>query len=79
MGKIDTIRRAVEDLSPNDRERLREWLDTYASRLFDEAIERDANSGKLDKLLAEVRARHATGHNLMCRSDRARQRDPTQR
>lgn len=61
MSKIESITRAVQDLTRSERARLRVWLDQYEAKLFDEQIERDAEAGKLDKLLAEVRERHMTG------------------
>jgi len=56
MGKIDAITAAIEELSEAERAELRAWLDELEERLFDEKIERDAKSGKLDKLLDQVRA-----------------------
>jgi hypothetical protein len=61
MGKIEIITTAIEDLSVEERARLRDWLDDFEARLFDEAIERDAASGKLDRLLDEVRASQRAG------------------
>ena len=41
-------------LSPQDYSRFREWFEEFESRQWDEQIERDAASGKLDKVLAKL-------------------------
>jgi len=60
MGKLEPITRAVEQLTPRERARFRIWFEQYEAKLFDDQIEQDAQSGKMDKLLAEVRERHST-------------------
>ena len=61
MTKLEHIQSTIEQLSPAEIARLRAWLDDLGERLFDEAIERDAKNGKLDKLAAEARANLAAG------------------
>jgi hypothetical protein len=61
MTKIEDIAKAVEQLSPQDFAKFRAWFEEFEARVFDERIERDAHAGKLDKLIAEVRANHETG------------------
>ena len=61
MGKIEHIQKSIEELSPKEVAKLRIWVEELEGRLFDEAIERDAKAGKLDKIIAEVKARHAAG------------------
>jgi hypothetical protein len=61
MGKMDAITQAIEELTTEERAELRAWLDELDERLFDEAIERDAKAGRLDPLLADVRARVKSG------------------
>jgi hypothetical protein len=61
MTKIEDIEKAVEQLSPEELARFREWFEEFDARVFDEKIERDAKSGKLDKLMADARANHAAG------------------
>ena len=58
---MDEIERAIEVLSRADRTKLRAWLDELDARLFDEAIERDAKAGKLDKLAAQALDEHRRG------------------
>lgn len=61
MTKLEQIEAAIEKLSTDEIAKLRAWLEDYDARLFDEKIERDAKSGKLDKLADEARANHARG------------------
>jgi hypothetical protein len=61
MTKLEDIEKAIAELPPDDLAKLRDWLDQLDARLFDEKIERDAKSGKLDKLIAEARANHKAG------------------
>jgi hypothetical protein len=61
MSRIEDIQTAVEQLSPEEFARFREWFEEFEARLFDEQIERDLKAGKLDKLLAEARANHEAG------------------
>ena len=61
MTKIEDIEKAVEQLSPPDLAKFRAWFEEFEARVFDEKIERDAQAGKLDKLIAEARANHEAG------------------
>jgi hypothetical protein len=61
MTKIEDIEKAVEGLSPADLARFRRWFEEFDARVFDDKIARDAESGKLDNLMAEARANHKAG------------------
>jgi hypothetical protein len=61
MTKIEDIEKAVEQLSAEDLARFRAWFDEFDARLFDAKIERDAKSGKLDKVMADARANYGAG------------------
>ena len=50
MTKLEEIEKAVAGLAPDDLARFREWFDTFDGARFDEKIERDAASGRLDRL-----------------------------
>ena len=50
MTKLEEMEKAVAGLAPDDLARFREWFDTFDGARFDEKIERDAASGKLDRL-----------------------------
>jgi hypothetical protein len=61
MTKIEDIEKAIEQLSPEELVRFREWFDAFDARVFDEKIERDAKSGRLDGLASEAIADFRAG------------------
>ncbi len=61
MTKLEDIEKAISQLAPAELDRLRHWFAEFDAHLFDDKIVRDAKSGKLDALLAEVRANHKAG------------------
>jgi hypothetical protein len=44
------LEKAVAELAPDELSRFRAWFDEFDAARFDERIERDAKSGKLDSL-----------------------------
>ncbi len=60
---IQEIEQAITELSPDELARLREWFDEYFAQVWDEQIERDAASGRLDKLIAEVDEEYNAGQS----------------
>ncbi len=63
MTKLEDIEKAIAQLSPDEFARLRAWFDELDARAFDEAIERDAKAGKLDKLAGQALADHKAGRS----------------
>jgi hypothetical protein len=63
MTKIEDIEKAIEGLSADEITRLRAWFDEFEARMFDERIERDAESGKLDELVGKALADHKAGRS----------------
>jgi hypothetical protein len=61
MTKIEQIQADIEKLAPAEIAKLRDWLEELDARLFDDKIVRDAESGKLDKLIADAKADHKAG------------------
>ena len=61
MTKLESIEKAVEALSAEELARFRTWFEEFQERQFDEAIERDAKAGKLDKLAAKAIADDKAG------------------
>jgi hypothetical protein len=53
MTKLEAIEQTVKDLPPNELDEFRAWFEEFEAAVFDAKIERDARSGKLDRL-AEV-------------------------
>jgi hypothetical protein len=60
MTKVEDIEKAVAELRPDEFARFRGLFEEFEAARFDERIERDAKSGRLDGLaeqaLADFRA-----------------------
>ena len=61
MTKLEAIEEQIEALSPEELAKLREWLLEREAEEWDREIERDAASGKLDKLFEKSLADHRAG------------------
>jgi hypothetical protein len=61
MSNVEDIEKAVESLAPGDLARFRTWFDNFDAKRFDEKIERDVRSGRLDKLADDAIAAHRAG------------------
>jgi len=53
MLKVAEIKTAIEELAEDDFDQLRQWFLEQDWKMWDEQIERDSESGKLDFLIAE--------------------------
>lgn len=51
---INEIEQAITELSPEELARFREWFEEFDARVWDEQIEADEKSGRLDKLISEA-------------------------
>lgn len=58
---ITELEKAVTQLSEEELARFREWFYEYFAEVWDKQIERDAASGRLDKLLEEVDEEYDAG------------------
>jgi len=47
---ITEIEQAITELSPEELARFRQWFEEFDARVWDEQIEHDAKTGKLDKI-----------------------------
>ena len=63
MTKLETIEKAIAELSDDERAKLRLFLDELETDLWDAQIERDAKAGKLDAFMAEAAADYAAGRS----------------
>ena len=61
MTKLEAIQHSIEKLTAEEIARLNAWIDELQEKLFDEAIERGAASGKLDALAGKAIADHKAG------------------
>jgi hypothetical protein len=51
---ITEIEQAIIQLPPQDFKQLRDWFEELEAQKWDEQIERDAKSGKLDKIAEQA-------------------------
>ncbi len=58
---VREIEAAITRLSRRDLAELAAWFADYHSREWDEQIERDLDSGRLDAFLAEAEAEYEAG------------------
>ena len=61
MTKVQALEEESERLSPAELAELQDWLAERADDAWDREIERDAASGKLDKLFEKSIADHRAG------------------
>ncbi len=61
MTKVQALEEEIEKLSPGELAELQEWLAEREADAWDREIERDAASGKLDKLFEKSVADHRAG------------------
>ena len=63
MTTLEDIEKAIAELPVEQLKKFRAWFEQFEAAHFDRAIERDAKTGKLDKLaeqaLADFRAGRA--------------------
>ncbi|HEY0300284.1 MAG TPA: hypothetical protein VGC36_03065 [Rhizomicrobium sp.] len=58
---VDEIEKAIVKLSPEERAKLRAWLDEMDAEEWDRQIEADIKAGKFDALADEALAEHKAG------------------
>ena len=58
---VETIERQVEQLSAEQLRQFRSWYERFDSQKWDDQIEADIRSGKLDSLAEAAIADHETG------------------
>jgi hypothetical protein len=58
MTKLEKIERDVETLSPDELAAFRDWFHAYDAARWDQQLEGDAQSGKLERLRQEALAEH---------------------
>ena len=61
MTKLESITKAITELSDAERAELRLFLDELEADLWDAQIERDAVAGKLDKLAERALENYKAG------------------
>lgn len=61
MTNLEKLEKHVRGLTPEELRKFREWFAEFDARAWDEQIEADSKSGKLDSLVAEAQAEHRAG------------------
>jgi hypothetical protein len=61
MTKLEKIEAEVSSLSPEELAKFRAWFEELDARAWDEEIERDAKTGRLDELAAKALQDHRSG------------------
>ena len=62
MSKIERIEQEVQDLSPEELAKFRDWFLEFSWEAWDRQLARDVQAGKLDSLAEEARREHASGN-----------------
>ena len=63
MGKVESIERQIQELSPEELATLRVWFATYDAEAWDRQLEADAKAGKLDALAERALQDHLAGRS----------------
>lgn len=61
MTRLQLLEEEIKKLSPEELAELRDWLLERDAERWDREIERDAASGKLDKVFEKSLANHRAG------------------
>jgi hypothetical protein len=61
MSELEQLEQQVLQLPPEDLAKFRTWFIELDHQLWDKQIEDDVAAGKLDRLIAEVRAEFKAG------------------
>lgn len=64
MTNFESIEAAVSQLSPQELARIRAWFEELDARVWDERIERDAQTGRLDRLARQALEDHWAGRTI---------------
>jgi hypothetical protein len=65
MTRVEQLEQQIVQLDPDEFAQLREWLMEEDWSEWDLQIERDAASGKLDRLAKQALADHAAGKSRL--------------
>jgi hypothetical protein len=61
MDRVEEIEAAITSLPPNEYRRLLDWIRVREQATWDEQMDRDSASGKLDFLFGEAQDEFASG------------------
>ena len=61
MSEIENLEQKVRSLSSEELSEFRTWFIEYDQQAWDQQIEADLKSGKLDKIISEAQAEFKAG------------------
>ncbi len=61
MEKVEKIEREVQELSPDELAKFRQWFVSFNAEAWDRQFEADVKAGKLDALADRALRDHAAG------------------
>jgi hypothetical protein len=61
MSTVQEIEAAIQKLEPKKIYEVGDWLDELREELWDKQIDADAKTGRLDKLMEEVKQDYLAG------------------
>lgn len=61
MSEIEELEHRVQSLSPEEMSKFRAWFLEYDWRVWDQQIETDFKSGKLDRIISEAKTEFKAG------------------
>ncbi len=61
MTKIETLKKEIEQLSPQELRAFHRWFVEFDAELWDKELELDVAAGKLDRLADAAVAAHKRG------------------
>lgn len=61
MSEVEQIERRIQGLSPEDLAQFRSWFLEFDAHVWDQQIESDSRSGRLNGLVAEALADYKAG------------------
>lgn len=61
MTELEQLEQEVQSLSQSDFEKFRDWFMEFEWEKWDERIEKDLKSGRLDQLISEAKAEFKAG------------------
>jgi hypothetical protein len=62
MSTVPEIEKAIQQLSSEELAKFREWFAEFDAAVWDQQIEQDARSGKLDALASDAISDLKAGH-----------------
>lgn len=61
MDRVEEIEAAIEELPPEEYQRIAQWFRAREQERWDEQMDRDSSAGKLDFLFEEAESESAKG------------------